>query len=29
MMKLSAEQSRPWIAVVLNWFVELRTKVPR
>ena len=29
MMKLSAERSRPRIAVVLNWFVELRAKVPR
>jgi len=29
MMKLPAEQSRPRIAVVLNWFAELRAKVPR
>jgi len=28
-MKLPAEQSRPRIAVVLNWFAELRAKVPR
>ena len=29
MMKLPAEQSRPRVAVVLNWFAELQAKVPR
>ena len=29
MMKLPAEELRPRIAVVLNWFAELRAKVPR
>ena len=29
MMKLLAEELRPRIAVVLNWFAELRAKVPR
>jgi serine/threonine-protein kinase len=29
MMKLPPEQRRPQINVVLNWFDELRTKVPR
>jgi len=29
MMKLPAEELRPRIAVVLNWFAELWAKVPR
>jgi len=29
MIKLPPEQTRPRINVVLNWFDELRTKVPR
>ena len=29
MTKLPIEQPRPRIAVVLNWFDELRAKVPR
>jgi hypothetical protein len=29
MTKLPGEQSRPRIVVVLNWFDELRAKVPR
>ena len=29
MTKLSGEQHQPRIVVVLNWFDELRAKVPR
>jgi len=29
MTRLPAERQRPRIAVVLNWFDELRAKVPR
>jgi len=28
-IKLPVERHRPRIAVVLNWFAELRAKVPR
>lgn len=29
LIKLAAERPQPRIAVVLNWFDELRAKVPR
>jgi hypothetical protein len=29
MTKLPGEKPQPWIVVVLNWFEELRAKVPR